>query len=385
MRVPTAEDHRIRVLRIIARMNVGGPALQVTNLMQNLDDRRFHQALLTGYVDANEADFIDLRAPHLEVQRIQGLGRSPNAVGDVRALVSLMLAVRQFRPHIVHTHTAKAGALGRIAAKAAGRSKIVHTYHGHLLHGYFSPRVTGAVIRTERTLARLSDRLVAVGEQVRDDLLAAGIGRADQYDVVPPGIPLGALPTRDEARRTLGLPTDQAVVMLMARLVPIKRVDRFIDVARRVCDARPDAIFAVAGDGPLAQQLRTAAAPLGDRFRFLGWQSHVETVHAASDVALLCSDNEGMPVSLIEASLAGVAAVTTNVGSAAEVVIDGETGIVTDASAESLAAAVGRLLADDNLRRRMGRAARARATTCFSEARLVTDTQRIYEQLVEDA
>src|SRR5437899_2872105 len=188
--------------------------------------------------------------------------------------------MRRFRPHIVHTHTAKAGALGRVAAGVARVPATVHTFHGHLLHGYFSPAVTRAVVATERMLARRTTRLVAVGARVRDELVAAGIGRAEQYAVVPPGVDLGAVPTRDDARRALGLPLDDTIVGYVARLTPIKRPDRFVDVAERVAERHPEVRFVVAGEGPLLGKMKEQARRLGDRIRFVGWRSDVETVYA---------------------------------------------------------------------------------------------------------
>ena len=244
-----------------------------------------------------------LRAPDLPFTRVPGLGRSPRARDDFRAFSALVQHMRQFRPDVVHTHTAKAGVLGRLAARLARVPMLVHTFHGHLLHGYFSPAVTSTVIHVERVLARGTTRLLAVGEQVRDDLIRAGIGHADQYVVMPPGIPLGPLPAVGAARKALDLPETGPVVMLMARLTAIKRPDRFVEMAKVLAPTFPEATFVVCGDGELASELRQAGAPLGDRFRLLGWRPDVETAHAVTDVAVLCSDNEGMPVSLIEAGL----------------------------------------------------------------------------------
>ena len=369
-------------MRVIARMNVGGPALQVSGLVRGLDPSRFDHRLFTGHVSGEEGDFLALRSPDLPFTRVPGLGRSPDAFGDVRALRALIGHMREFRPHIVHTHTAKAGVLGRTAARLAHVPTVVHTFHGHLLHGYFSPAVTRAVVQAERALAHVTTRLVAVGTQVRDDLLAAGVGRPEQYLVIPPGIPLGDLPSRADARAALGLPVDALVVMLVARLTAIKRPDRFVAVASALSAQFPTAVFAICGDGELAESVRATATPLGDRFRLLGWRSDVEAVHAATDVAMLCSDNEGMPVSLIEAGLAGVPAVTTAVGSAAEVVLNEQSGIVTSCEVVDLADAVERLLADPALRARMGRVAQEHTTAHFGQQRLVSDTERLYDELV---
>lgn len=375
--IPPGE--RIRVLRVIARMNVGGPALQVSGLMAGLDPDRFDHRLLTGSVDAGEADFISLRSPGLPHTVVPGLGRSVRPGDDVAALGRLVAEMRRFRPHIVHTHTAKAGVLGRVAASITRTPALVHTFHGHLLHGYFSPRVTRAVVAVERQLARRSTRLVAVGAQVRDDLLAARIGRPDQYAVVPPGISLPPAPTRAAARATLGLPADAVVVSLVARLTSVKRPERFVEVARRLSSRHPDAVFVVVGEGDLLESLR-ASAP--EAVRFLGWRADVEAVYAATDLAVLTSDNEGMPVSLIEAALCGVPAVATKVGSVGEVVLDGRSGWLCAPDVDALTAAVSAALDDPAALRRAGAAARAHAEECFGRARLVADTADLYESIV---
>jgi glycosyltransferase involved in cell wall biosynthesis len=377
-RTPIRGDGRLRVLRVIARMNVGGPALQVTGLVEGMDPGRFDHRLLTGLVGPDEADYVDLRAPGLPLTRVPGLGRSPRPWDDLRALRTLTREMRLFRPHIVHTHTAKAGVLGRAAAKAAGVPALVHTFHGHLLHGYFSPPVTRVVVETERGLARLTDRLVAVGGQVRDDLLQAGIGRACQYAVVAPGIALPVMPARAAARQSLGLSPDVPVVVLVARLTAIKRPERFLELARRLAHTHPSAVFAVCGEGDLLPALQAQAGP---NVRFLGWRGDVETVYAASDLVVLTSDNEGMPVSLIEAALCGVPAVATRVGSVAEVVLDGQSGLLCPPDVEELTRHVSRLLSEDGLRSRLGAGAAAHAMAHFGRARLVTDTESLYEEI----
>jgi glycosyltransferase involved in cell wall biosynthesis len=375
---------RVRVLRVIARLNVGGPALQATVLSNGLDPARFEQRLLAGAVGPGEGDFVELRAPDLPVETVPGLGRAPKAGADAQALVQLRRAIRRFRPHIVHTHTFKAGLLGRLAAWSCGVPATVHTFHGHLLHSYFSAATTKALVTSERLLARRTTRLVAVGAQVRDELLAAGIGRPEQFSVVPPGVFTRTAPSREAARAELGLASDGAVVAFVARLTGVKRPQRFVDLARALAPSHPDATFVVVGEGELLEQLRESGQGLGPALRFLGWRPDVETVYAASDVVVLTSDNEGMPVSLIEAALHGRPAVTTRVGSAAEVVVDGETGFVTSTSMGDLTAATERLLSDPELRRRMGAAAAARATHQFGPARLTADIERLYDSITAD-
>jgi glycosyltransferase involved in cell wall biosynthesis len=371
----------LRVMRVVARMNVGGPALQSAALMRGLPADRFEQRLYTGFVEPGEADYTDLRAAGLPVHRVPALGRRVRPADDVRALAALAAEMRRFRPHIVHTHTAKAGTLGRIAAVVAGVPCRVHTFHGHLLKGYFPPRTVRVITSAESILARHTDRLIAVGERVRDELLAAGIGSPVQYTVVPPGTRLGPLPGRAAARRDLGLPPAGPVVAYIGRLTQIKRPDRLSAVARDVIAAVPGTVFAICGGGDLAGSVSSATADLGASVRLLGWRADVERVYAAADVVVLTSDNEGMPLSLIEAGLAGVPAVATNVGSVAEVVRDGSTGLLTRCDAGELARGVIQLLREPELRGRMGRAAAQWSHDRFGAERLVADVQRVYESI----
>lgn len=363
----------VRVVHIIGRMNVGGPAAMVTELLENLE---MDVHLLVGAVDADEADSLLLRAPAVEVIRIPGLGRAVRPTDDVRALAGLVRQLSRLRPDIVHTHTAKAGVLGRTAASVVGVRSRVHTFHGHLLHGYFSPPVTMGVTAAERTLATVTDRLVAVGQSVRHELLGARIGRPDQYVVIPPGVPLPAPPPhRHAARAALGLPADGPVVAYVARLAKVKRPDRMIAVAREV----PEATFMVAGDGPLRRELQ-ATAP--SNVRFLGWRSDMDNVYASADLVLSTSDNEGMPVSLIEAALYGVPAVATDVGSTGEVVVDTLTGLTVAADVPCLVDAVRELLSDESRCRQMGGSARDRAGDIFSVARMTAAHAKMYGELM---
>jgi glycosyltransferase involved in cell wall biosynthesis len=375
---------RIRVMRVITRMNVGGPALQASVLMRGLDPERFDQRLYTGAVGPGEADHLQLRAPDVRAHHVATLGRSVRPADDVRTLASLVAEMRRFRPHIVHTHLAKAGLVGRAAALATRVPARVHTYHGHLLYGYFSPARTRVVAATERMSARGCDRLVAVGSRVRDELVAAGVGRPGQYVVVPPGTALGPLPERAFARKVLGVAGKEPVVAFVGRLTRVKRPDRLAAVARRLRRLVPDVRFLICGGGDAAGEIDTVAAEFGTAMRVTGWRSDTETVYAAADVVLLTSDNEGMPVSLIEAGLAGVPVVATNVGSVGEVVQDGVTGLLGPCDADELALRVARLLIDEPLRREMGLRARAWTERNFGPARLVSDVAGIYTSIAEE-
>ncbi|WP_248963948.1 glycosyltransferase [Sphaerisporangium perillae] len=368
-------------MRIIARMNVGGPARQVSSLCRHLDPARFEQRLYAGQVQEGEADYLDLCGSDLEARVVRGLGRSVHLLDDLGALVWLIREMRRFKPHIVHTHTAKAGALGRSAAILAGIPALVHTFHGHLLNGYFSPAKTRLVIGVERALATRAERLLSVGTQVRDDLIHHGIGRPDQYVLMPPGTTVGGIPDRSAARRTLGLPADPPVVAYVGRVTQIKRPDRFLAVARAVLAARRDTHFVVCGEGNLTALLHESVAEFGGALHILGWRPDTETVYAASDLVLLTSDNEGMPLSLIEAGMAGVPAVATRVGSVEEVVDHGHTGMLAAADVAELTDCVLRLLDDEPLREAMGVAARDWTARRFTVERLVADTEAVYTEI----
>jgi len=374
---------RLRVLHVIARMNVGGPARIVADLMDDLDPGRFDQRLLTGTVGEGEVDELALRPRDFPFTRIDGLGRAPNALADPRALARVTSEVRAFRPHIVETHTAKAGVIGRLAARAARVPATIHAFHGHLLHGYFPPITTRAVVLTERMLARGTTSLVSVGSTVRDELLAAGIGRPAQYTVIAPGVELTAPLDRAQARVRLGVPTDGVVVAFVGRLAGVKRPDRFARVAAQVAARRDDVHFVVAGDGEGRAALEAAAesSELRGRMTLLGWRADVTDVYAACDLVLLTSDNEGMPLSLVEAAAAGRPGVTTAVGSAPEVVVDGVTGYVRAPQDDALAASVLHLCDDADVRERMGRAALDRARARFSRAAMVTEMAALYERV----
>ena len=382
-----APPERLRVMTVIARMNLGGPAVIASELARNLDPDRFEHQLVIGDVGDDEGDYLVERDPELAARRVAGLGRSLKARDDAAALAGLRRAMREFRPHIVHTHTSKAGALGRMAAWTSRVPATVHTFHGHHLHGYFSAPVTRAIAAFERTMAWRTTRLISVGAQVRDELLAARIGRPEQYTVIAPGVRLSEPPARADARRLLQLPLDAPVVSYIGRLTSIKRPDRLLDVIERVAREVPGAICIVVGKGDLAETVERDAAQRGlDRsMRFLGWRADVEVLFAASDLTLLTSDNEGMPVSLIEAARCGRPAVATRVGSVSEVIVHEQTGLLAPPTdTELLAQHVIRLLSDLAQAASMGAAARARADELFSARRLVADIAAVYESIARE-
>jgi glycosyltransferase involved in cell wall biosynthesis len=371
------------VVRIIARTNVGGPALQVTALMRHLPVGDYPQTLLRGQCAVDEDDYLDLVATDVPSTLVPGLGRSVRLLGDLRALVFIARELRRIRPAIVHTHTAKAGVLGRLAAVVARVPVRVHTFHGHVLHGYFGSVVTRAVALVERVLARTTTHIVAVGEQTLADLVAARIARPERSSIIAPGVDEGRPIAAADARAALGLDHlagDAQLVVFVGRLTAIKRPERFCELARSLATSHPHVHFAVAGDGALRGELE-AAAPTN--VTFLGMCDDITVVMRAADLIVLTSDNEGMPVALIEAAMHGVPAVTTDAGSVRQVVLDGESGVVVPiGDAEALRTAVAAVLDDPARRSAMGAAGKCHAQRHFSSQRLVDDYRRLYDTLL---
>jgi glycosyltransferase involved in cell wall biosynthesis len=392
--VPTEPERRIT--RIIARLNVGGPAIQAITLTRLLEGRGYRTRLVRG-VEGPEEGNMDYLAEQLGVRPtlVAEMRRDPGPA-DLRALAQLVQILRRDQPHIVHTHAAKAGTLGRVATLLAfprrtSRPVLVHTYHGHSLTGYFSGRTAEIYRRIEQFLARFTDRLVAVSAQVRDDLVGLGVAPPEKFEIVPLGFDLTRF--TDDARRAerraalradWGVEQNAELVTLIARLVPIKRVDRFLRVAR-LLGSRPNIRFAIVGDGELHQALRTSpdAIALHDRIVWAGFRTDMPDVCFASDVVMLTSDNEGTPVSLIEAQAAAVPVVGTDVGGVRSAVLDNCTGFVVPPEDEDgLRRAVEHLLDRSVDARAMAIAGRNHTIEAFAMHRLVDDLDLLYSALL---
>lgn len=377
------EEGPIRVMRIIARMNMGGPAIQVSGLMRGLDPTQFDQRLFTGFCAPNEADYLTSVAIDVEATRIEGLGRNVSLGGDLKALIALIKAIRKFRPHIIHTHTAKAGFLGRIASLLSLQKSIrVHTFHGHLLNGYFGSLKRYLVIIAEKLLAFRTHRLLAVGDKVRQDLLQVNVGKEEKFSLMPPGLVLGKLPSKVESQSSFGLDKEKTQCAFIGRVTRIKRPDRFLDVVTEIKKREVNLDFFIAGDGELLEACRERIVSQNLPVKILGWQSDIEKVLAAADIVILTSDNEGTPLSLIQAGMAGLPVVTTNVGSVPEVVLDASTGRITELDVQEIADALEEMAKDRALRTQMGEAGRKFTLAHFGVQRLITDHENLYKNLL---
>ena len=385
---------RVKILRVIARLNMGGPALHVAYLTEGLTKRGYDTTLVSGSLARGEDSMAFVADAHgVEVVRIDELGREISPLRDLLATIRLAKLIRKERPQILHTHTAKAGTVGRVAALLAGSRKppiIVHTFHGHVLRGYFGPVRSLFFRLLERRLAAGTTALIAVSPQVRDDLVALGVAPRERFVVIRLGIELDErvapeLNGRGESRRYLGIPGDRFAVGWIGRMTAVKRTDDVLIAFKRLRDGGVDAVLCMVGDGPDRLQLEQRAHELGVARNtvFLGYQEDVAPFYAAFDALVLPSGNEGTPVSVIEALAAELPVVATRVGGVPDVVRDGEDGFLVEAGAtDDLADRLAQLAGDPALRARMGKQGRERVLPRYAVERLVEDIDELYRSLL---
>jgi glycosyltransferase involved in cell wall biosynthesis len=382
---------RSRVIRAIARLNVGGPAWNAV-LLSAGTRARYPTLLAIGSTGANEADGSDLAAAHgVEVVRIPGLGRDIRWLGDLRALWGLWCLCRRVRPEIVHTHTAKAGTLGRLAAWLAGVPVRVHTFHGHVFRGYFAPWQTAIYIWIERLLARLTTRVVAISPRQADELRGYLHLSADKITVIPLGFDLQRFATadarsaRDRFRTALQARDDQVLVTMVGRLTAIKNHPLAMRAFAGLGATGENALLVLVGGGEDESKLRALARSLGieARVRFAGWWRDLEAVYSGSDIIALSSDNEGTPVCLIEALACGRAVVATDVGGVADVLDEGHFGmLVPPGQVDAFTQALARLL-DPAARARYETLDHSAVLTRYDVSRLIADMQALYDELLD--
>ena len=383
-------DHKSKIVRIITRLNIGGPAIHAILLTRALQDDRFSSVLVSGYTAPSEGDMLDLaETKGVAPVMVPGLGREISPGSDLVVLWRLYRLLSRERPTIVHTHMAKAGTVGRLAARLARVPIVVHTYHGHVFHSYFGPAKTRLFVQIERSLSRITDLILTVGEKQRREILGYGIGTPTKLRVVPLGLELEPFRDADgyrgELRKELGLEVGRPLVGIVGRLVPIKGHGDFLRAARLVLDRMPDVKFLIVGDGELRAQLERQVDGLGirDSVLFLGWRRDLPRVYADLDLIALSSLNEGSPVALIEAMAAGKPVVATNVGGVCDVVADGRDGLlVPPRDPQALAGAVCRLLSVRGGLDVMGSLGRASVYPKYSVGRLVADIGAVYSDLL---
>jgi glycosyltransferase involved in cell wall biosynthesis len=353
-----------KVLHVIARMNVGGTARYVSELVANIPDSK----LATGFVQGSEVE--DPSVSKLPVIRINHLGRKISPINDYKSWRELRAIIREHKPEIIHTHTFKAGLIGRLVS---GTHKHIHTFHGHLFEdNSFSGLEKKVITLTEKFLARRTDVLISVGQNVGQELRDAGIGVDQKWVSIAPGVQPLPVTNRSVARISLGLPDSVLIVGWMARMAPVKNPQLLLEVAKQL----PEVQFVMAGGGDLLESIK-ANAPTN--VKVIGW-ADAATFWSAVDVAISTSDNEGMPVALIEAQLAGVPVIATNVGSNSEVIEDQVTGLIASKDVDALVGAVNRFTSLPALMRTQGDKGRERASKEFSLEKMIRSHADLYRE-----
>jgi glycosyltransferase involved in cell wall biosynthesis len=356
----------MRVLHVIARMNVGGTANYVSKVVQGIPNSK----IVIGHVQDYEIE--DDVVNSLNFIRINSLGRKISVKNDIRAYLSLRKIIKDMKPDIVHSHTFKAGLLARLIR---GNFKKVHTFHGHLLEdNSFSDFKIKIIIIIEKYLATKTDVLVSVGKKVSKDLISNGIGRETHWISIQPGIEPIQILDKYRARKALGINSSSILIGWLARMADVKNPLLFIQLAKSL----PDVDFIMGGGGPLLDKIRRDSPK---NCKVIGWTDQ-QNFWSAVDIAVSTSDNEGMSISLIEAQTAGVPAIATEVGSTSEIIENGVSGYLTDKSVENISAKLEILISDSNLRLSFGEAAKVYARNKFNVDAMIKSHQDLYMNLL---
>lgn len=358
----------MRIFQVIARVNQGGTARWLEVLVTELRKAGHEVSLFAGNVEENENE--DKCFQVLGGIRVPGLSRSVSFFDDLRTIKLIRDRIKRESPDVINTHTAKAGVIGRLAAVGTA-TKVVHTFHGHLLYGYFTPIKTKLIIIIEKILASFTDKIISVGSQVKSDLLSAGIGKESQFVVIPPAIANLEFYLQSDARKVLGISEEAIVVGWLGRLTAIKRPDRVIELAKHF----PSVIFIIGGAGDLHQEISRISPK---NVKILGWVSP-EIFWPSCDIALLTSDNEGLPTALIEAGLAGIPTIAEDVGSVSEIIKDGVTGILVKGKVKRVFA-LNLLLSNGKLRSQMGISAMDYCKSHFGVQGFISAHLQVYNQ-----
>ena len=351
-----------KVLHVIARMNVGGTARYVSELVANIPNSK----LATGFVQGSEVE--DSSVSRLPVIRINHLGRKISPINDYKAWRELRAIVREFKPEIIHTHTFKAGLIGRLIR---GPHRHIHTFHGHLFEdNSFSKLEKKIITLVEKCLAPRADVLVSVGLNVGKELREAGIGVGQKWVSIAPGVEALTLSVKSEARKSIGVNETGILVGWMARMTSVKNPKLLLEVASRL----PDVNFVMAGGGDLLETIKSSAPA---NVKVIGW-ADAATFWSAVDIAISTSDNEGMPIALIEAQLAGIPVISTNVGSNIEIIQDEVTGLIANKNVDSLVGSVNRFTSLPDLIRTLGDQGRDWSSREFSLEKMILSHADLY-------
>jgi glycosyltransferase involved in cell wall biosynthesis len=391
-----------RILRIHNRLIVGGPTLNVLYLTKYLAPE-FETLLVVGEKENHEKD-ANFMAEQMGIETllVPDMGRSIHAFRDFKAYKHIQKIIREFKPDIVHTHAAKPGAVGRMAADSLKVPVIIHTYHGHVFHSYFGKVKTSFIINTERYLAKKSDALIAISQQQKKEFVHEfRIAEENKFRVIPLGFELHKFKENQELKRKkfrdeFKLHDDEIAVGIIGRLVPVKNHFLFLDAIEHVTKKSSKKVKAfIIGDGETRQELEEKAKNSGISFTtpdtlngnaslvFTSWRSDIDVINAGLDIVTLTSLNEGTPVSLIEAQAANKPVVSTRVGGISDIVIENETALLSETGdSESFKKNLLRLVEDDDLRCRLGKNGFDFVTAKYSAERLAGDMAGLYYEFL---
>ena len=359
----------MKVLHVIARMNVGGTARYIEELIDGAAEFGYEAELATGYVQGQEVESAGFNKK--TTHRIAHLGRKISPINDLRAYSELKKVIAQVNPDIIHSHTFKAGLLARLVP---GQFKRIHTFHGHLFEDQsFSALQKFVILRAEKFLAKRTNQFVSVGIRVGEDLRKLNIGRNSKWVSIAPGVRPLKKQKKSDARKKLKLPATGLIVGWMARVTSVKNPHLALEIAAQF----PDTTFVIAGGGDLLDDIKSKAPK---NVKVIGW-SDSSLMWSAVDVVLSTSDNEGMPIALIEAQLAGLPVVATDVGSCSEVIKSGKTGFVVPKDKSELKKALTLLNVDHKKRASFGKAAKANSQKHFTVDKMLSAHAQIYRKL----
>lgn len=382
----------VRMLHVITRLIRGGADENTLYTVRGLDKRRYRVDLVVG-----EGSELEAFGPidDVTVHVVPELVRDPHPLKDLVALGKLTQIIRRGKYQIVHTHTAKAGFLGRLAAALVGSPIIVHTVHGVTFHDQIPAAQRIFYLALERIAARFTHQFVTVGEDVKDIYLRSGIGQAHRYETIYSGMPLdeyldaGQMSDQDRnrMRASLGLEPSHRVVAMAARLEPRKGHQYLLQAVHRLKDRHPELRLLLLGDGAIRQELEWQAQALGisDIVQFLGHRNDLASVLAASDISVLTSLWEGLPRVLVQSAAVGRPILTFDVEGAWEVVRDGRNGfIVPSKDVDAFTARLETLLADRDRARELGAAGRAQVSDAWTIETMLNRLDRLYQRLTTD-
>lgn len=388
-----------KVLHIITRFDKGGSAQNTYLTLLGLKERNFQSYFMTGLSLESEMKYDEIRAQEKDIQRLEQEGiefilcpslvRRTNIIKDLKTFLDIWRIIKKKSPEIVHTHSSKAGLLGRLAAKLARIPIVVHTPHGHVFFGYFGPLKTKIFIILERLVSRITDRIIALTNKEKEDYIKFRIANEDKFDVIYSGIELDKFKELSEDKKQnlvkeFGIPEKSLIIGTVGRLVPVKGHEFLIKAAKYIISKYPEAFFVFTGDGPLEQNLKRQALELGinNNIIFLGWRSDAARIISVYDIFALPSLNEGMGRVLAEAMALGKPIVASNVGGIPDLVTHGKNGfLVPVRNSEKLAKYIQILIKNKEQREKMGQVGKEMVKN-FSKEKMVEKIANLYEELL---